>query len=163
MAGPKSASYPCCLVSGSTDDELILGVQAAHFLIMTWELHSAPSSPAVHQDLAITVQQQKGWKPSFPLCLPVCTSLTDSTQQKALSWYVTFHHWSGESLSGQSDTHPPCDLSRSEMGYGGVSPYLGTVCALECQRPETERETLDPAATTAGVWRQETENTTMGI
>lgn len=83
------------------------------------------------------------------------------------TWFVTFHHWSGESLSGQSDTHPPCDPSRSEMGYGGVSPYLGTVCALECQRPETERETLDPAATTAGVWGQETENTgsdtTMGI
>lgn len=85
----KSASYPCCLVSGSADDELILGVQAAHFLIMTWELHSAASSPAVHQDLAVTVQQQKGWKSSFPACLLFCISLTDSTQQKALSWFVT--------------------------------------------------------------------------
>lgn len=49
-------SYPCGLVPGATDDELILGVQAAHFLIMTWELHSGTSSPAVYQDLAVTVE-----------------------------------------------------------------------------------------------------------
>lgn len=45
------------------------------------------------------------------------------------------------------------------MGYGGVFPCLGTVCVLECQRPETERENLDPAATMAEVWRQDREST----
>lgn len=170
IAEVKSASYPCCLVSGSADDELILGVQAAHFLIMTWELHSATSSPAVHQDLAITVQQQKGWKSSFPLASPILHKserlhttksiiTTCDCIKPLLFWYVTFHHWSGGSLSEQSDTHPPCDLSRSEMGYAGVFPYPGTVCVLECQRPETERGNLDPAATTAEVWGQGTENT----
>lgn len=49
-------SYPCRLVSGATDDELILGVEAAHFLVVTRKLHSGTSRPAVHQDLAITVE-----------------------------------------------------------------------------------------------------------
>lgn len=35
ISGVKSGSYPCGLVPGSTDDELVLGVHAADFLIVT--------------------------------------------------------------------------------------------------------------------------------